>query len=93
MDEEELAISPEDRVLMTDDRLFYGTAETGPLGDSDVPRSEILSTTENGELPTENGQSNFGCVGNLYTTANDEDTIIMVHIGEERYVFYDEKQE
>ena len=69
---------------MVNDTLYYGTDQTGPMGDSEAVAGEIMSETSEGAVPTENGQSNFGCVGNAYTIGEET---IMVQIDEEWYVF------
>lgn len=80
-------VEPEDRVFMVNDTLYYGTEETGPMGDVGCVEGEILSTTKAGELPTENGQSNFGGIGNPYTF-DSGDGAIMVFVEEEYFWFY-----
>ena len=80
-------VEPEDRVFMVNDTLYYGTEETGPMGDAGCVEGEILSTTKAGELPTENGQSNFGGIGNPYTF-DSGDGAIMVFVEEEYFWFY-----
>ena len=54
------------------------------MGDSEAVAGEIMSETSEGAVPTENGQSNFGCVGNAYTIGEET---IMVQIDEEWYIF------
>ena len=90
--EETQEVAPEDRILMVNDTLYYGTTETGPMGDADSVEGKILSTTQGGEVPTENGQSNFGGVGNPYTY-DDGNGGIMVFIDEEYFWFYKENAE
>lgn len=83
-------VKPEDRILMVNDKLYYGSDETGPMGLSDAIEGKIQSTVNANEIPKENGQSNFGEVGASYT--NDPDLgLIMVQINGEWYVFYIEK--
>lgn len=84
VDENALAMAYENRLLMVNDALYYGTDQTGPMGDSEAVAGEITSETSEGAVPTENGQSNFGCVGNAYTIREEH---IMVQIGEEWFVF------
>lgn len=80
-------VAPKDRILMVHDTLYYGTEETGPMGDADCVEGEIQSTVEAGEIPTENGQSNFGGVGNPYTFAYDQGGI-MVFVDDAYFWFY-----
>ena len=54
------------------------------MGDSEAVAGEIMSETSEGAVPTENGQSNFGCVGNAYTIGEET---LMVQIDEEWYIF------
>ena len=54
------------------------------MGDSQAIAGEITLETSEGAVPTENGQSNFGCVGNAYTIGEET---IMVQIDEEWFVF------
>lgn len=84
VDENALAMAYENRLLMVNDTLYYGTDQTGPMGDSEAVAGEIMSETSEGAVPTENGQSNFGCVGNAYTIGEET---IMVQIDEEWFVF------
>lgn len=84
VDENALAMAYENRLLMVNDTLYYGTDQTGPMGDSEAVAGEIMSETSEGAVPTENGQSNFGCVGNAYTIGEET---IMVQIDEEWYIF------
>ncbi len=87
----EPVVAPKDRILMANDILYYGTEETGPMGDADCVKGEILSTVQPGEIPTENGQSNFGGVGNPYTF-DFGDGGIMVFVEEEYFWFYREEK-
>ncbi|MBS6395971.1 MAG: hypothetical protein KH452_02285 [Clostridiales bacterium] len=83
-------------VIRVNDTLYYGSDETGPMGDSGCIEGHIASSVESTEIPGENGVSNFGCVGNPYTY-DDGDGAIMVCVGEGKeteYVwFYAEKEE
>lgn len=80
-------INPEERILMVNDKLYYGTSETGPMGDAESVDGKILSTVENAELPNENGQSNFGSIGNSFTK-DDGNGAIMVFVDDEWVWFY-----
>ncbi len=84
VDENALAMAYENRLLMVNNTLYYGTDQTGPMGDSEAIAGEITSETSQGAVPMENGQSNFGCVGSAYTIGEED---IMVQIGEEWFVF------
>lgn len=84
VDEDALAMAYESRLLMVDDTLYYGTDQTGPMGDAGAVAGEITSETAEGAVPTENGQSNFGCVGSAYTAGDEQ---IMVQIDGEWFVF------
>jgi len=87
---QEADVKPEDRILMVNNTLYYGTTETGPMGISDAIEGTIKSTVNANEIPQKNGQSNFGEVGASYT--DDADLgFIMVQINDEWYVFYAEK--
>lgn len=84
VDEDALAMAYENRLLMVNDALYYGTDQTGPMGDAGAVAGEITSETAKGAVPTENGQSNFGCVGNAYT---DGEAFIMVQMDGAWFVF------
>ncbi|MDO5406311.1 MAG: hypothetical protein Q4F28_03135 [Eubacteriales bacterium] len=77
----------EERLLYVNGTLYHGTKETGPMGDSGCVRGAIRSSVPAGELPDEEGESNFGCVGESYTNDYDADGWLMVSIGEAWYVF------
>lgn len=84
---------PAEIILKVNNTLYYGTDETGPMGDSGCVEGQILSTVEEGAIPTENGSSNFGCVGNSYTF-DSGDGFIMVFMDDEAWhCFYSEKTE
>lgn len=78
-------VEPEKRVLRIDGQLYYGTAETGPMGDSGVVRGMILSSVGENEIPEKDACSNFGCIGNAFTDASGE--MVMVAVGEEWFIF------
>ena len=81
---------PEERILMHNGTLYYGTAETGPMGDSGAVSGRISSSVGPEEIPAEDGQSNFGCIDNPYT-GDYGDGFIMVFVDEEWYCFYTEE--
>lgn len=80
-------IKPEERILMVNDKLYYGTSEIGPMGDSGCIDGEIISSVEKDKIPTENGQSNFQCIGNSFTK-DEGNGGIMVFIDDEWFWFY-----
>lgn len=82
-----------ERILKVNDTLYYGTDETGPMGDADCVEGQILSTVDEGAVPTENGSSNFGCVGNSYTYDSGDGFIMVFLEDEEWHCFYSEKAE
>lgn len=59
-------MNPE-RILMLNGKLYYGTTETGPMGCADCVEGQIASSVAQDKIPSQNGESNFGCVGNSYT--------------------------
>ncbi len=73
-----------DRILKVNDTLYYGTDETGPMGDSECVEGEIISSIEEDSIPTENGSSNFGCIGNSYTS-DTGDGFIMVFLEDKKW--------
>lgn len=80
-------------VFKVNDTLYYGTDEVGPMGDSGCVVGEITSSVEQNSIPTENGSSNFGCIGNMYTY-DDGDGSIMVRLDDEQWhCFYAEIKE
>ena len=79
-------VNPEERILMINDKLYYGTLETGPMGDSGCVEGEITSSVEKNKIPSENGQSNFGNIGSHYTK-DDGNGQVMVSIEDKWYWF------
>ena len=53
--------------LKVNGKLYYGTEEDGPMGDSGCVEGRIVGTVGEGETPTDDGYSNFGSVGKGYT--------------------------
>ncbi len=82
-------VKSEDKILMVNGTLYYGTEETGPMGDAGCIGGKILSSTEDGKIPTEDGQSNFGAIGSSFTR-EDGSGQIMVSVEEEWYWFKSE---
>ena len=81
---------PADRILMHNGTLYYGTDETGPMGDSGAVCGRIVSSSGPDEIPAEDGQSNFGCIDNPYTE-DYGDGFIMVFVDDEWFCFYTEQ--
>lgn len=82
-------MKPEDRLLMVNDKLYCGTAQTGPMGDAGAVEGKIDSVSQTGIIPEQNGQSNFGGIGCAYTQ-DYGDGFIMVLIGDEWFCFYEQ---
>ena len=78
-------IDVKNAVLNFNGTLYYGTEETGTMGDSSMVAGTIASSVDERETPKENGESNFGCVGNSYTRWNAASVI--VDLGDDWYVF------
>jgi hypothetical protein len=74
-------------ILRADGVLYYDTDETGPMGDKDAVAGYIQGSVESGEIPQEDGESNFGCIGNPYTYCNpeDDDDFMMVLMDDDEY--------
>lgn len=72
-------------ILKVNDKLYYGTAEVGPMGDAGSVEGKIQSWVKPDEVPTQNGASNFGCVGNPYTYDFDDEGEIMVLLEDLEY--------
>ena len=82
-------VKAQERILMANDKLYYGTSETGPMGDAECVDGTILSSVTKDEIPIENGQSNFGGIGNSFTK-DEDDGGIMLFIEDEWFWFYTE---
>ena len=50
-------------MVMINGKLYSGTSEDGPMGDSGCVEGRIIGTVGEGEAPTPNGYSNFGISG------------------------------
>lgn len=59
-------MNPE-RILFVDGKYYYGTYETGPMGDADAVAGHIKTSIDENSIPFNDAESNFGCVGNPYT--------------------------
>ncbi len=53
--------------VMVNDKLYCGTSEDGPMGDSGAVEGRFIGTVEEGEIPTQNGYTNFGVLSGGYT--------------------------
>lgn len=80
-------IKTEEKILMVNGKLYYGTEEKGPMGDAGCIGGKIVSSVASDQVPTQEGQSNFGGVGNSYTKVDGEDGI-MVFVDDEWTWFY-----
>lgn len=79
-----------DWLLVVDGALYRGTAEVGPMGDSDCVGGHITSSVRKGEIPSEEGQSNLDSIGSPYTW-DSGDGMIMVSVDGEWHIFYREE--
>lgn len=76
-------------MLMVEDEIYLDTGEEMPVEiDPSAIIGKITSSVEQGEMPTENGQSNFGCIDSEYAYYDDG---LAVMINNEWYRF--EKEE
>lgn len=80
-----------DWLLVVGGALYRGTAEIGPMGDSDCVNGHISSSVKKEEIPSEEGQSNFGSIGSPYTW-DSGDGMIMVSVNGEWHIFYREEK-
>lgn len=92
-DPEEEDKSAETLILKVNDTLYYGTDETGPMGDADAVDGYIEASVGVDEISKENGESNLGCVGNPYTRDSGDGWIMVFMDDEEYHIFYREFQE
>ncbi len=77
-------------MVMVDGMLYLDTGRESPMGASAAISGEICSSTGVTELPTENGQSNFGFVGNSYVL---EDETLYVNMDGKWIIFEQEAQQ
>lgn len=75
-------------MVMLDGAIYIDTGKESPMGAADAITGKILSAVEGTEKPSEDGQSNFGCVGNDYVL-NGEYAVI--NIDEKWMMFRKEK--
>ncbi len=72
------------KLLSVNGSLYEYTYDLTLVGDSGVIAGQITSTVKEGETPTANAQSNFGCIGNFFTR-DDGDGQIGVFMDDEQY--------
>lgn len=77
-------------MLMVDGELYLDTGKETPIDAVDSISGEIVSTVDGTEKPTENGQSNFGCVGSRYVLQDD---CAVVNIDDTWIIFEKESSE
>lgn len=77
-------------ILKVNDTLYYGTDKIGPMGGADAVAGYIETSVEENETPENNGESNFGCIGNPYTKDTGDGWIMVLLDDEEYHVFYQE---
>lgn len=75
------------RLLMAGGKLYYGTSETGPMGDAGSVDGHITSSLKPDETPVTEGQSNFACIGNPYTRNFGDGMIMVLSEDEEWHIF------
>lgn len=74
-------------ILRINDILYYDTSETGPMGAADAVEGYIQTSVQENEIPAENEESNFGCVGNAYTKDSGNGWIMVLMDDEEWHIF------
>lgn len=74
-------------ILKLHDILYYDTNETGPMGVADAVEGYIQTSVKENEIPAEDEESNFGCVGNAYTKDNGDGWIMVLMDDEEWHIF------
>ena len=84
-------VSTTEVLFMVNSKLYYGTDETGPMGSASSVEGEIVSSVEENEIPSQNAESNFGCIGNPYTYAFDSNMIMILMDDEEYHIFYEKE--
>ena len=50
----------------------------GPMGDANAVEGEIVSSVDSNEIPSQNAESNFGCIGNPYTYDFDDGWVMIL---------------
>ena len=78
---------PETPMLNVNGNLYYGTDETGPMGDSGAVGGYIEASVGKYGVPANHGESNFGCIGNPYTR-EDESYKIQVLMDDGQYHWF-----
>lgn len=79
-------------ILKINNVLYYGTEETGPMGDADAVAGHIQSSVGPTETPLNNEESNFGCIGYPYTR-DEGDGWIMVFMDDGKYHIFSRREE
>ena len=92
-DSKKETISVTENLFMVNEKLYYGTDEVGPMGDSGAVEGEIASSVESNEIPSQNGESNFGCIGNPYTYDFGDGWIMILMEDGEYHIFYEKKMD
>ena len=64
-------IIPNVPVSMVNGVLYFGADEGTPMGDSGCVIGHITSVIDKDAIPTEDGQANYGAVGDYYTEGGD----------------------
>ncbi|MBT9775987.1 hypothetical protein GPL15_05650 [Clostridium sp. MCC353] len=75
-------------MVMLDGSIYIDTGQESPMGAADAVSGKILSAVEGTKRPSEDGQSNFGCVGNNYVLNDD---YAVININEKWILFRKEK--
>lgn len=78
-----------EQLFMINGKLYYGTDEVGPMGDAGSVEGNIVSSVESNEIPSQDAESNFGCIGNPYTFDDGDGWIMILMDDEEYHVFYE----
>ena len=81
------SLQADSRLLMADGKLYRGTSETGPMGDSDSVDGHIRSSVKPDETPGAEGESNFGCIENPYTMDFGDGFIMVLLEDNEWHIF------
>ena len=83
------ATNTEEQLFMINGKLYYGTDEVGPMGDASAVEGKIASSVDSTEIPLQNAESNFGCIGNPYTYDFDDGMIMILMDDDEYHIFYE----
>lgn len=82
------SLDVEGRMLQVNGKLYYATSETGPMGDADCVAGHIETSVAEGEMPQQDNESNFECVGSPYTYDDGRGSIQVLMEDENYYWFY-----